>query len=61
MLREGFVAVDEDGRIVKIIRENVVNYILETEPPFFTVDDTEEMYRYTDGFIYLGKNLKSGT
>ncbi len=49
MLREGFVAVDEDGRIVKIIRENVVNYILETEPPFFTVDDTEEMYRYTDG------------
>ena len=49
MLREGFVAVDENGRIVKIIRENVVNYILETEPPFFTIDDTEEMFRYTNG------------
>lgn len=53
IIDEGFAVVDIDGKIIKINRNKVVDYILENNPYVFTVSDTEEIYRYKNGVYQL--------
>lgn len=55
MITEGFAIVDIEGRILKINRGQVVDYIFQENPHIFTLADTEEIYVYRDGVYRLWK------